>query len=128
MIMPVIMLLLTWTVISIEFSSGIWNLLLIAAGLAVGLGLGVIIATRIEVKVDEKGRMVLKGSTVAVLIWAVIIVLKIYGKSWLAGVGLIDVGVLTSIFLAMTLGAMVSRRAYLYWQYLKKKNIASITV
>ena len=76
----------------------------------------------------RKGRMVLKGSTVAVLIWAVIIVLKIYGKSWLAGIGLVDVGVLTSIFLAMTLGAMVSRRVYLYWQYLKKKNIASIAV
>ena len=65
---------------STELSSGIVNLLLIAVGLAIGLALGLIIASRMEVKIDEQGRMILKGSTVAVLIWAVIIVLKIYGK------------------------------------------------
>lgn len=126
MIMPVIMLVFTGAIITTELSSGIVNLLLIAVGFAMGIALGVIIALRIQVKIDEKGRMVLKGSTVAVLIWAVVILLKIYGKSWLAGVGLIDAGVLTSIFLAMTLGAMISRRAYLYWQYLKKKDLAGI--
>ena len=126
MIMPVFMLLITGGLVFTELSTGIVNLLLIAAGLAIGIGLGVIIATRIEVKVDERGRMVLKGSTVAVLIWAAIILLKIYGKSTLAGFGLVDVGVLTTIFLAMTLGAMVSRRAYLYWQYRKKKAIAGV--
>ncbi len=126
MIMPVFMLLITGTVVYTELFSGIVNLLLIAAGLAVGLVLGMIIASRMEVKIDEQGRMILRGSIVAVLIWAAILVLKIYGKSLIAGFGLIDVGVLTSIFLAMTLGAMISRRAYVYWQYLKKKVLASI--
>ncbi len=128
MIMPVILVMLTAPIVFSELSSGIVNLLLIAAGLAIGLGLGLIIASRMVVKIDEQGRMILKGSTVAVLIWAAIIVLKIYGKSLIAGFGLIDVGVLTSIFLIMTLGAMISRRAYLYWIYLKKKDLASVTV
>lgn len=126
MIMPAFMLIITGGLVFAELSSGIVNLLLIAVGMAIGLGLGVLIATRIAVKVDERGRMVLKGSTAAVLIWVAIILLKIYGKSTLAGFGFIDVGVLTTIFLAMTLGAMVSRRAYLYWQYRKKKAIAGI--
>lgn len=128
MIMPIFMVILTGATVSTELTSGIVNLLLIAAGLAIGIALGVIIASRMEVKVDEKGRMILKGSTVAVVIWAVIIVLKIYGKSWLAGFGLIDITVLTSVFLAMTLGAMISRRAFLYWQYLKKKDLAAVKV
>ena len=40
MIMPVIMLMLTGAIVSTELTSGIVNLLLIAAGLAIGLGLG----------------------------------------------------------------------------------------
>lgn len=126
MIMPAFMLPITAAVVFTELSSGFVNLLLIAIGLAIGIVLGMIIASRMEVKIDERGRMILKGSTVAVLIWAAIIVLKIYGKSMLAGFALIDVGILTSIFLAMTLGTMISRRAYLYWQYRKKKDIAGI--
>lgn len=126
MIMPVFMLLVTASVVSAELSSGIENLLLIGAGLAIGIILGVIIALRIEVKVDEQGRMVLRGSIVAVLIWAAILMLKLYGKNLIAGFNLIDVGVLTSIFLAMTLGAMISRRAYLYWLYRKKKILAGV--
>ena len=128
MIMPAFMLMITGAVVFSELSSGIVNLLLIASGLAIGLVLGLVIASRMEVKIDEQGRMLLKGSTVAVLIWAVIIILKIYGKDLIAGFGLIDVGVLTSIFLAMTLGAMISRRAYLYWQYRIKKDLAVIKV
>lgn len=122
MIMPVFMLMVTAAVVYSELSSGPLNLLLIAVGFAIGIALGVVIGSRMEVKVDEKGRMVLKGSTVAVLIWAAVILLKIYGKSLLGDFGLIDIGVLTSIFLAMTLGTMISRRAYVYWQYRLKKQ------
>jgi membrane protein CcdC involved in cytochrome C biogenesis len=56
------------------------------------------------------------------LIWVAIIALKIYGKSLLGSFGLIDLGILTSIFLAMTLGTMIARRAYVYWQYRLKKQ------
>ena len=76
-----------------------------------------------EVKIDEQGRMILKGSTVAVLIWAVIIVLKIYGKSLIAGFGLIDIGVLTSIFLAMTLGRNDIQAGLLVLAYTLKRKI-----
>lgn len=122
MIMPLFMLLVTASVVYTELSSGPLNLLLIAVGFAIGIAVGIVIGSRMDVKVDERGRMVLKGSTVAVLIWAAVIVLKIYGKSLLGDFGLIDIGVLTSIFLAMTLGTMISRRAYVYWQYRLKKQ------
>jgi membrane protein CcdC involved in cytochrome C biogenesis len=122
MIMPLFMLMVTSAVVYTELSSGPLNLLPIAAGFAIGIGFGIVIGSRMEVKVDERGRMLLKGSTVAVLIWVAIIALKIYGKSLLGSFGLIDLGILTSIFLAMTLGTMIARRAYVYWQYRLKKQ------
>jgi hypothetical protein len=72
------------------------------------------------VKIDEKdGSMVLKGSLLAVLLWAAIIGLKIYGKDLLGGIGLIDAGLITSTFLMLTVGMMISRRAFVYWRYLQ---------
>lgn len=129
-VMPVLMLLLTIPMVALEASSGILGIGLLALGFVVGIGLGAIIGMMMEVKVDEKdGTMLLKGSILAVLVWAVVIGLKIYGKDILGSFGLIDLGLLTSVFLMITVGTMISRRAVTYWRYLQmKKGLANAPI
>jgi membrane protein CcdC involved in cytochrome C biogenesis len=126
-LMPIFMLLLTIPFIIVELFSGPLGVVLLVVGFTVGAGIGVAIGSMMEVKIDEKdGSMVLKGSLLAVLLWAAIIGLKIYGKDLLGGIGLIDAGLITSTFLMLTVGMMISRRAFVYWRYLQmKKSIAA---
>jgi membrane protein CcdC involved in cytochrome C biogenesis len=119
-IVPLLMAVITFAVISFELQAGWVAILTIVAGLLLGSGVGLVIASRMIVKMDEKGRMVLKGSVIAVLIWMVVIILKVYGKDALVGIG--DPAALTSAALAMTLGAMTARRAYVLWKYLQLKK------
>ena len=77
-----------------------------------------------EVKIDEDGTMLLKGSHIAIIIWITIIAIKIYGKNVLGSIGF-EINLLTSIFLMITLGAMISRYSIIYWKYAQfKKEIA----
>lgn len=122
-VMPVFMVLATGAVIYTSASSSITAFALVAAGLAVGIGMGAAIGSLMKVNIHEDGSMVLKGSILAVVVWIALIGVKILGKDTLGGTGYINLSVLTSIFLAMTLGAMVARRAYVYREYLKQKNL-----
>lgn len=121
--MPVFMTLVTGAAIYTSASSSITAFALVAAGLAVGMGMGIGIGSLMKVKVHEDGSMVLKGSILAVTVWIIIIAVKILGKDVLNGTGYINLSVLTSIFLTMTLGAMISRRAYVYMEYLRQKRV-----
>jgi membrane protein CcdC involved in cytochrome C biogenesis len=93
----------------------------------VGTMLGLIIGRFMEVKTSDKDdKIILKGSRVAVAIWIVIILLKIYGESVLNNTGIIKVDLVLALFLMITLGTVVSRRIIIYWKYLKhKKTIES---
>jgi hypothetical protein len=58
--------------------------------------------------------------------WIAIILLKIYGENVLSGTGWIELNLITSAALIMTLGAMISRRSFVYWKYLNhKKELAA---
>jgi hypothetical protein len=48
--------------------------------------------------------------------------MKVYGENALSGTGWIELNLLTSAALTMTLGAMISRRSFVYWRYLKFKK------
>ncbi|SCG86250.1 CcdC protein domain-containing protein [Methanobacterium congolense] len=122
-VMPVFMVLATGAVLYTSASSSITAFALVAAGLAVGIGMGIVIGSLMKVNIHEDGSMVLKGSILAVVVWIALIGVKILGKDTLGGTGYINLSVLTSIFLSMTLGAMVARRAYVYREYLKQKNL-----
>lgn len=123
-IMPVILAFFTLPAVYVEMYS-IFNAAIIFIGLLVGILMGYLIAKFMEVKIDENGSMILKGSLIAVLMWAVIIVVKIYGRDVIGGMKLIDLNLLTSMFLIMTVGAMISRRIFIYWKYMnfKKNNV-----
>jgi hypothetical protein len=122
-IMPVLMLLLTVPFVVSELFTGPLGIALLTLGFIVGAGIGVAIGSMMEIKIDEKdGRILLKGSLLAVALWAAIIGLKIYGKSLLGSIGLVDINMLTSVFLMVTIGSMIARRAFVYWRYLQMKK------
>jgi membrane protein CcdC involved in cytochrome C biogenesis len=126
-IVPVFMSLITILVVYNVLFSSILNFFLITAGFILGLVIGIVIGSFMRVKIDEKdGSLVLKGSIVAVILWIAIIALKIYGQDFLAGTRLIDLTVLTSIFLMMALGAIISRRIFIYRKYLEYKKVYKI--
>ncbi len=125
-IMPVILAIITIPTVLIEMNSA-FNILIIFAGLLIGVLMGILIGKFMKVKIHEDGSMILKGSYIAVFVWIVIIVARIYGKDVISSMKLMDFNLLTSMFLIMAVGAMISRRAYIYWRYrnFKKNEIPS---
>jgi membrane protein CcdC involved in cytochrome C biogenesis len=120
-IMPVFLSLVTVAIIAFEYS-GPGTLLLSAAGLVVGGAIGVIIGSHMEVKANERGEIVLKGSLVAVTIWILVLGLKIFGKGLLGDTGLISLNDLTAALLAVTMGAIIARRAFIALKYLRLRK------
>ena len=81
-----------------------------------------------EVKVDKNGVMILKGSYIAVFLWIAIILLKIYGENEIVSARLIELNLLTTVFLVITIGAMIARRIFIYWRFFKfRENNTSKT-
>ena len=121
LIMPVLISFVTIPLVSSEFSS-VFNVAVIFVSLIIGLLLGILIGKFMEVQIDEDGTMFLKGSFIAVFLWIGIILLKLYGENVLSGTGWLEINLITSAALVMTLGAMISRRSFVYWKYLKFKR------
>lgn len=123
-IMPVILSIITIPMIYVEMYS-VFNVAVIFVGLLIGVLMGFLISRFMEVKIDENGSMIMKGSLVAVLLWAAIIVVRIYGRNEISSMGLIDLNLLTATFLIMAVGAMISRRIFVYLKYInfKKNNV-----
>jgi membrane protein CcdC involved in cytochrome C biogenesis len=120
---PAFMLYISLSLIYNELFSSYYSFILIIAGFLIGIILGIIIGRFFEVKVSEKdGSLVLKGSYIAVFLWISIILIKVYGENIL-NQGIIAADLLTSMFLMMTLGAMISRRIIIYRKYLKHREI-----
>ncbi len=71
-------------------------------------------------------KIILKGSHVAVAIWILIILLKLYGENILNNMSIIKVDLVLALFLMITLGTVVSRRIIIYWKYLKHKKTKEI--
>jgi membrane protein CcdC involved in cytochrome C biogenesis len=120
-IMPVFMSLVTVAIIAFEYS-GPGTLLFSAAGLVVGGAIGAIIGSHMEVKANERGEIVFKGSLVAVTIWITVLGLKIFGKGLLGDTGLISLNDLTAALLAVTMGAIIARRTFIALKYLRLKK------
>lgn len=125
-IMPAILTVFTLPAVFVEMYS-VFNVAVILLGLLIGILMGYLIARVMEVKIHEDGSMILKGSFLAVLMWAAVIAIKIYGRNVIGSMGLINLNLLTSVFLIMTVGAMISRRVFIYWKFVnfKKNKVAS---
>ncbi len=124
----VILLPVTLLTIAADYS-GPGTLLLAAAGFVIGCAIGVIIGSRMEVKADENGRIVLKGSLVAVTIWIVVLGLKLFGKGIVGDLGIVSLNDLSAAVLALTLGTITARRVYITAKYFElKKQSAEATI
>ncbi|MGZ7208671.1 MAG: DUF1453 domain-containing protein, partial [Methanobacterium sp.] len=121
MIMPVALSIFTIPLVSTELFSVFNAVIIIIAGI-IGITIGILIGKFMEIKIDEKGFMILKGSFIAVILWIAIILLKFYGKDVLVGTRLLEINLLTSAFLVMTMGGMFSRRIFIYWKYFQFKK------
>jgi membrane protein CcdC involved in cytochrome C biogenesis len=117
MILPAFMFLITLSIIQNVFFTSLLNFSLIIAGFIIGLFIGIAVGYFMKVKVDENGNMILKGSLIAVGLWILVIITKFYGQNVLGNSGYIDFGVLSSMILMLTLGAMISRRIFIYMKF-----------
>jgi membrane protein CcdC involved in cytochrome C biogenesis len=127
---PPAIILLPITVVTIAADyGGPGTLLLALAGFAVGCPIGVVIGSRMKVTADDQGRILLKGSVVAVTIWILVLGLRLFGKSIIGDWGIISLNDLSAMALALTLGSIIARRAYVTIKYLqlKKQNTAGTT-
>lgn len=122
LIMPLLIAFITIPLVLNELTSP-FNVAIILIAILIGVLVGIFIGKFYEVKIDEKGKMVLKGSFIAVFAWIAIILLKVYGENVISGTGWIEISLLTSAALIMTLGAMISRRIIIYKKYLDFKKI-----
>ena len=120
-IMPAFLSIITIPLVINELNN-IYNVIVLVIALLIGISFGILIGKFMEVKVDENGAMILKGSFIAVFLWIAIILLKIYGGNELASARLIELNLLTTAFLVITIGAMISRRIFIYWRFLKFKE------
>jgi len=120
-IMPAFLSIITIPLVINELNN-IYNVIVLVIALLIGISFGILIGKFMEVKVDENGAMILKGSFIAVFLWIAIILLKIYGENELASARLIELNLLTTAFLVITIGAMISRRIFIYWRFLKFKE------
>lgn len=100
------------------FNTVLYSLL----GFAIGCPIGVVIGSRMQVTADDQGRILLKGSLVAVTIWILVLGLRLYGKSIVGDWGIISLNDLSAMALAIALGSIVARRAYLTIKYLELKK------
>jgi len=109
-----------------EISSA-FDFIIIIIGFIIGAVLGLIIGRFMDVKTNENNdKIILKGSRVAVAIWILIILLKIYGENVLNNTGIIKVDLVLALFLMITLGTVISRRIIIYWKYLKHKKTKKV--
>ncbi len=115
-IMPIILAMVTIPMISIEMYSA-FNVAVILIGLLIGVLMGLLIGRFMKIKIHEDGSLILKGSYLAVLMWAALIIIRIGGRDVVSSMKLMDFNLLTSMFLIMAVGAMITRRVYIYWRY-----------
>lgn len=118
-LIPLVILLPITIMTIVADYSGPGTLLLAVAGFAVGCTAGVVIASRMEVKVDDRGRILLKGSLVAVTIWILVLGLKIFGRGVVRDLGIFSLNDLSAMVLALTLGMILARRAWVMLRYLQ---------
>jgi membrane protein CcdC involved in cytochrome C biogenesis len=75
-----------------------------------------------KVTADDQGRILLKGSLVAVTVWILVLGLRLYGKSVIGDWGIISLNDLSAAALAIALGSIIARRAYVTIKYLELKK------
>lgn len=116
---PLIMILITAGTIYQTMFSSIWGFSLILGGFIIGAFTGYFMGSLFKMRVRDDGAVMMKGSLITVSIWIILIVVRFYGETVLGGNN--HITNITSLFLAMAMGTMISRQFIIYKKYREHK-------
>ena len=121
LIVPSMMLIVTLLFVRIELQGPFFNTIVLLAGFILGLFMGMIIARFTKLKIGKDGSLLMRGSFIAMSIWFLIIISKLYGQNLLNQWGLSSSLVLT-LFLIISVSIMISERIFIYYRYLRNRK------
>ena len=117
---PLIMILITAGTIYQTMFSSIWGFSLILGGLIIGAVVGYFMGSHFKMRVRDDGAVMMKGSIITVSIWILLIAVKFYSETALGGNT--HLSNISSMFLAMTMGTLITRQSIIYKKYREHKT------
>lgn len=121
LIVPGLMLMVTWLFVNLELQGPLFNTIVLLGGAILGVLLGMIIAKLTKLKLDKNGNLLMRGSFIAMGLWFLIIVAKLYGQNYLNQFGLTS-SLILSLFLMISVSTMISERIFIYYRYLRNRK------
>lgn len=121
MIVPGLMLLVTYLFVNMEMQGPLFNTIILVGGGILGVILGIIIASLTKLKIAKDGSLLMRGSFIAMGLWFLLILAKLYGQDYLNQWG-VDADLFLSLFLMISVATMISERIGIYYRYLGKKR------
>jgi membrane protein CcdC involved in cytochrome C biogenesis len=115
------MLLVTILFVNYELQGPLFNTIILFGGGILGVILGMVIASLTKLKLDKKGNLLMRGSFIAMGLWFLIIVAKLYGQDTLNQMGLSS-DLILSLFLMISVSTMISERVFIYYRYLRNRK------
>lgn len=121
MVMPGLMLIVTFLFVNVELQGPFFNTLVIFGGGVFGLIIGLFAASRTKLKIGKDGSLLVRGSFIAMGVWFLIILAKLYGQSTLSEWGLSS-SLILSMFMVISVTTMISERVFIYYRYLRNRK------
>jgi membrane protein CcdC involved in cytochrome C biogenesis len=121
MIVPGLMLLVTYLFVTMEMQGPLFNTIVLVGGGILGLILGMIIAKLTKLKIAKDGSLLMRGSFIAMGLWFLLVLAKLYGQDTLNQWG-VDADLFLSLFLMISVTTMIAERIGIYYRYLKKRK------
>lgn len=121
MLVPGVMLMVTLLFVRLELQGPLFNTIVIFGGGVFGLVMGMIIARFTKLKIGKDGSLLMRGSFIAMGLWFLIILTKLYGQDTLNQMGLSS-SLILSLFLMISVSTMISERVFIYYRYLRNKK------
>lgn len=120
MIVPGLMLIVTFLFVNMEMQGPLFNTIVLLGGGILGVFLGMVIARFTKLKI-RNGSLIMRGSFIAMGLWFLIIVSKMYGQNYLNQLGLTS-SLILSLFLMLSVSTMISERIFIYYRYLRNRK------
>jgi hypothetical protein len=121
MIVPGLMLVVTFFFVNMEMQGPLFNTIVLLGGGILGVFLGMIIARLTKLKIGKDGSLLMRGSFIAMGLWFLIIISKLYGQNYLNQLGLTS-SLILSLFLMLSVSTMISERIFIYYRYLRNRK------
>ena len=121
MLVPGLMLLVTFLFVNMELQGPLFNTIVIFGGGILGIFIGMVIARLAKLKLDKKGNLLMRGSFIAMGLWFLVILAKLYGQDTLTQMGLSS-DLILSLFLMLSVSTMISERIFIYYRYLRNRK------